>query len=137
MNPTLHLKIAGALMLLLAAAHVYFPKRFGWKEDLRRLSPLNRQIFVSHCLFIVLVLVLFGSLSIFCAESLVQPDPLARAALSGLVFFWAARLFVQLFVYDSILWKGNSFNTAMHVLCCSMWSYYVAVYANALWHQYH
>ena len=124
-------------MLLLAAAHIYFPKRFGWKEDLRRLSPLNRQIFVSHCLFIVLVLVLFGSLSIFCAESLVQPGPLARAVLSGLVFFWAVRLFVQLFVYDSNLWKGNSFNTAMHVLCSSMWSYYVAVYAIALWRQYH
>lgn len=124
-------------MLMLAAAHAYFPKRFGWKEDLRQLSLVNRQIFLVHCLFVVLVLVMFGLLSLFCAESLTQPGLLARAVLSGLVFFWTARLFVQLFIYDPKLWKGNSFNTTMHVLFSLMWTYYGTVYGVALWRQYH
>jgi hypothetical protein len=29
-----HLRIAGILLIALAAAHPFFPARFGWKEDL-------------------------------------------------------------------------------------------------------
>jgi hypothetical protein len=131
------LKMAGALMLLLALGHVYFPKRFGWKEELGRLSLLNRQIFLVHCFFICLVLGMFGVLSLVYTGTLTQPGPLARLVLGGLVIFWTARLYIQFFVYDPRLWKGNRFNTAMHIFFSLMWLYYVAVYAAALWRQYH
>jgi hypothetical protein len=137
MHLNIHLKIVGTLMLMLAAAHAYFPKPFGWKDDLRQLSLVNRQIFLVHCIFIVLVLVLSGLLSLFCAELLTQPSLLARAVLSGLVVFWAVRLFAQFFIYDAKLWKGNLFNTTMHVLFSLMWTYYVTVYVAVLWSQYH
>jgi len=137
MNPALHLKIAGVLLLVLAAAHGAFGKRFNWEQDLAKLSLLNRQIFYVHCVFIVLVLAMFGALSLFGTGALLTPSPLARAVLAGLVIFWTARLYVQFFVYDRRLWKGNVFNTRMHLLFSLLWTYYVAVYANALWWQYH
>ena len=62
MTLALHLRITGALLLGLAAAHVAFPRRLHWKEELARLSPLNRQIFLVHCLFIVLMLVMMGGM---------------------------------------------------------------------------
>jgi hypothetical protein len=136
MNLALHLKIVGTLLLLLAFAHLFFPKRFGWKTDLAKLTLLNRQVFLVHAFFISLVLVLFGLLSLAYTGTILQPSPLARIVLAGLVMFWVARLFIQFFVYDARLWQGNHFNTTMHVFFSLMWTYYVAVYATALWRQY-
>ncbi len=137
MNQNIHLKIVGGLMLLLAFAHIHFAKRFGWKEELQRVSLLTRQIFNVHCFFIALVLVLCGLLSILYTGPLLDRGPLARAILSGLVIFWTARLFIQFFVYDSRLWRGDRLNTAMHILFSLMWVYYTFVYSAALWQQYH
>ena len=137
MNLNLHLKIVGGLLLALAMAHCYFPKRFGWRAELEKVSLLTRQIFYVHCFFIWLVLVMFGLLSLVYTARLIQPTPLARLILWAFTLFWGARLIIQLFVYDVKLWKGNRFNTLMHWLFTTMWSYYVSVYATALWRQYH
>ena len=47
---------AGLIFLGFGALHFFFPKRFLWREELSRLSLLNRQIFWVHCGFIVLTL---------------------------------------------------------------------------------
>lgn len=44
--------------------------------------------------------------------------------------FWAIRLFIQLFVYASKLWKGKTFETAMHVLFTLLWIYLVVVFGS-------
>jgi FtsH-binding integral membrane protein len=129
---TLLLRVAGAGLLLLALLHLAFPRRFHWDEELQRLSLLNRQMFRVHVLFICVVLVFFGCLSLFLAEALQQPGPLARGVLLGFTGFWGLRLFVQLFVYDSSLWRADRFNTAVHVLFTAWWAYLTAVYAAAL-----
>jgi hypothetical protein len=136
MNLSIHLKVAGTLMLILAFAHIHFAKRFGWKDELQSVSLLTRQVFNVHCFFIALVLVLCGLLSILCTGPLLDRNPLAKAILSGLVVFWAARLFIQFFVYDSKLWRGDRLNTTMHGLFSVMWTYYTLVYAAALWRQF-
>ncbi|MCI0625506.1 MAG: hypothetical protein L0387_28325 [Acidobacteria bacterium] len=115
--------------------HVFFPKRLRWNEELQRLSLLNRQIFWVHCLFIVLILILFGMLSFVFAPALLQPHPLSKAILSGFVLFWLLRLIVQLCVYDSSLWKGNGRNTTIHFLLAGLWSYLVVIYGTALCRQ--
>ena len=135
MTINLHLKIVGILLLFLAFAHVLFPRRFGWKEDFAKVSLLNRQIFYVHCFFIVLMLAMIGFLTLFYTSLLLRRDELARIVLAGLALFWAARLFIQIFVYDSKLWRGHRFNTLMHVLFTGMWSYYVAVFGAALYVQ--
>jgi hypothetical protein len=129
------LRVAGALLLVLAASHALFPKRLGWNEDLARLTPLNRQVFLVHTFFIVLVVSMMGVLSLAFAELLVAPSPLARFVLAGLTLFWAVRLFVQWFVYDASLWRGDRFNTMVHVVFSILWTYLTAVYGAALWTQ--
>lgn len=132
MNPKIHLILAGALQIALALFHFTLPGRFQWHEDLARLSLLNRQIFWVHTFFIMLVLVLFGLLSIFGAKELVRPTSLSRMVLAGITFFWVARLFCQFFVYSPELWRGNTLFTVAHVLFSLLWAYFIFAYANCL-----
>ena len=132
MSLEFHLRLAGALQIALAALHLFFPKRFHWKEELSRLSLLNRQIFLVHTIFICFGLVLMGALSLFAPQSLLQPTPLSRLVLGGFASFWGLRLVFQWLVYDSRLWRGNSFNTLVHTLFTAMWMYLGAVYAGVL-----
>lgn len=132
MDPDWHLRIAGALQIVLALLHLAFPKRFQWKEELARLSPLNRQIFHVHTFFICVVLVMIGALSLFAADALLEPTRLSRLVLGGIATFWGLRLLCQWFVYDASLWRGQRFNTAMHVLFSLLWLYLTSVYLGVL-----
>ena len=128
MNSTILIQCSGVLLILLAIAHLFFPKPFHWKEELSRLSLLNRQIFLVHCFFIALVLMIFGCLCLFYTEQLLQNTPLSHAVLAGMAMFWFARLIIQLFVYDSKLWRGNRFRTVVHYLFTAFWISLVLVY---------
>ncbi len=132
-----HLQLVGALQIALALAHTTFARRFNWKEEATRLSLLNRQIFYVHAVFICVVLILFGLLSLFCVDDLLARSRLATFVLAGITFFWTLRLLFQFFVYDSRLWKGNRFNTNVHLIFSAMWTYFTFVYAAALWNQFH
>jgi hypothetical protein len=128
-----HLRIAGALLLLLAAAHALFPRLFRWREELARLSLLNRQIFVVHDFFIALVVAMMGSVSLLDPAALLERARLGAWALGGLALFWTARLAIQLFVYDPSLWRGNGPRTVAHVAFTALWCYLAGVYGVGMW----
>jgi uncharacterized membrane protein len=131
----LHLRIAGSLLLLLAAAHVFFPKQLGWKEDLANLTLLNRQIFLVHVGFIMLILALFGALALFFTADLIVPSRLAAAVLGGFTLFWGLRLVTQHLVYDRRLWLGHRRNTILHILATLLWIYLTTVFGWGWWRQ--
>lgn len=132
----LHLKLAGMLLILLGLSHVFFAQRFQWKEELERLSLLNRQIFYVHAFFIALIVVLFGALALFYTETLIEKTALARVVLGGILIFWTCRLWIQFFGYDASLWKGDRFNTVVHVLFSLLWTYFIGVFGWVLWRQF-
>lgn len=132
----LHLKLAGTLLILLGLSHALFGRRFKWQEELERLSLLNRQIFYVHAFFIALIVAMLGVLALFYTGTLIEKTALARVVLSGIILFWACRLWIQFFGYDASLWKGNRFNTRMHLLFSLMWTYLVGVFGWALWRQF-
>lgn len=131
MNPEWHLRIAGALQLALALAHLFFPRRFDWQRELARLSLLNRQMFHVHTIFVCVVLAMFGALSLLAPEALLEPTALSRLVLVGIAAFWALRLYCQWFVYDPVLWRGHRFETIVHIACTLLWLYLTAVYVAA------
>lgn len=132
MSLEFHLRLAGILQIALAGLHLFFPARFRWKEELSRLSLLNRQIFLVHTFFICVVLVLMGALSLAAAPELLRPGSLPRMLLAGLAVFWTLRLAAQWLAYDARLWRGNRFNTWVHWLFTALWSYLAGAYAGAL-----
>lgn len=133
MTMTLHLKICGLLMIALAALHPFFAARFRWREELASVSLLTRQVFWVHSLFIVLVLVLFGTLSLAFSDTLLERTVLAKVVLAGLVIFWGTRFLVQHLIYSPALWRGHRLNTTMHIFFTALWTYLVVVYGAALW----
>ena len=128
----LHLRIVGALLLVIAALSVYVPRHFGWAAEIRRLSLFTRQVFVIHAAFVTLTLVLLGLLLLGLAPALLAPGLLPRAVLIGLLVMWSARMLAQWFYYDASLWRGNRLHTFVHVLFSAIYIYFVATFVVAL-----
>ena len=108
------IELLGGLLIPLALVHFDFPRRFGWKEELPRLSLLNKQVMEVHTFFIGLVVFLIGVLCLTSAELLVSTE-LGSRICWGLFVFWFARLVVQFAYYSPELWRGKRFEKAVYM----------------------
>ncbi len=118
----IHLKIIGALLITLALVHIAFPKYFNWKENLKSLSLVNRQMMTVHTFFIALTVFLMGLLCLTSSNELVETN-LGKKISLGLGVFWTIRLVIQFFGYSTDLWRGKKFETLMHVVFSLFWTY--------------
>lgn len=121
------IKIGGLLLIVLALFHVVFPTFFKWKEELKHLSLVNRQMMQIHTFFIALVVFLMGILCYTSAPDLVSTK-LGKNISLGFAIFWSTRLFIQFFGYSSKLWKGKSFETIVHIIFSCLWFYLSALF---------
>jgi len=128
-----HLQAGGVVMAALVVVNLFVPARFHWREEMSRLSLVNRQIFQVHSVFLVLTLGLFSLLLLTCARALIEPTRLSRAVLIGLTTFWGLRMVMQWGFYSSELWRGHRFNTVVHYVFSVIWIYLTGVFAVALW----
>jgi hypothetical protein len=117
-----HLKIIGILLMILASIHIFFPKYFKWKEELKSLNTINKQMMLVHTFFIALIVFLIGLLCLTSAADLTQTK-FGKTISLGLGIFWTTRLVFQLFVYSPKLWKGKTFETTIHILFTLLWTY--------------
>lgn len=118
----LHLKIIGALLIILALVHIAFPKYFNWEKELSSLSLINRQMITVHTFFIALTIFLMGLLCLTSSNELIETT-LGKKISLGLGIFWTIRLIIQFFGYSSKLWKGKAFETTVHILFTFLWTY--------------
>lgn len=118
----LHLKIVGFIFIAISFLHIGFPTRFKWKEELQSLSLINKQLMLIHTFFIALAVLLIGILCLIATHDLVNTT-LGKQICFGLFIFWIIRLFFQLFVYSTKLWKGKLFETVMHGVFSIIWTY--------------
>ena len=91
---------AGALQLMIIAANFVVPKKLDCRENLSRVSPMVRTVFVVHWVYIVLVLGIFASLSFWFAPDLAGASRLGRFLSAMIAVFWLLRVPIQLFFYD-------------------------------------
>jgi len=122
-----HLKIIGVLLVLLALLHVIFPRYFKWETELRYVSDINRQMMYVHAFFIAFGVFLMGLLCLTSSLELTTTTFGKRISL-GLGIFWLTRLFIQFFGYSSLLWKGKTFETTVHVLFTAIWTYFSGIF---------
>ena len=128
-----HLRLVGVVMASLVVVNLMVPGRFHWREEMSRLSLVNRQIFQAHSVFLVLTLALFSALLLTCGTALLEPTRLSRAVLFGLTVFWGLRMLMQWYFYSPLIWRGHRFNTVMHYVFSFVWVYVTAVFGAALW----
>jgi hypothetical protein len=117
-----HLYITGAVLLILSAMHIFFPSRFNWKEELPKLSLLNRQMMQVHTFFIALLLVMIAVLCLVYPDELVNTK-FGHVISTGIGIFWLFRLYFQHFVYSRELWRGRGFETVVHIIFSILWVY--------------
>lgn len=123
----LHLKIIGILLVILALVHTTFPNYFNWKQELKQLSLINRQLMYVHSFFIGFAVLLIGVLCLTSSNDLIETSLGKRISL-GLGVFWITRLFIQFLGYSSKLWKGKTFETMIHILFSCLWTYFSFVF---------
>lgn len=121
--------IGGVLHFGILIASALVPQVLDWKASLSRLEPLFRQLVWVHGLFIVLVIIGFGLISVIYSRELSAGTPLARGVCVFIALFWAARLVVQFFVFDAKPYLKSLFlKLGYHGLTC-VFIYLAVVYA--------
>jgi hypothetical protein len=99
--------LAGFVQLAIASANLFLPAKLKYRENLSCVSPIIRQIFVVHSVYIVGVVLLFAVLTFGFAPELASGHGLGRFLASAIAIFWLFRAPVQLLYYDATLRKEN------------------------------
>lgn len=110
---------AGAVQLVIIAANFVLPKKLRCRENLARVSPMIREVFIVHWVYIVLVLGIFTSLSFWFAPELAGATRLGRYLSAAIAVFWLLRVPIQIFFYDHELRKQNRLGDVIFLLAFS------------------
>ena len=102
MNPLIpYIWAAGVVYLVLLAGSFFLPEKLRYRENLSKVSPIIRQIFLVHHVFIALLLIGFSGLCFLFADELAGRSLLGRCLSGFMAAFWALRIVIQLGYYDS------------------------------------
>ncbi len=88
----------GLLHFLILAASFQVPTRLNWREELGRLSPLNRKLMWTYGAFIVLCIVAFGVMTLALRPALLSGNIVGLWLCGFIAVFWGLRLIVDNFV---------------------------------------
>jgi hypothetical protein len=119
---------AGAVQLAIVAGNFFLPRKLQVRENLARVTPMIRSVFVVHWAYIVLVLAIFSAICFFYAQELAGGSGLGRFLAAAMAIFWAPRIPIQLFVYDAELRRRHRLGDVAMV---SAVAYCVAVFGAA------
>lgn len=109
--------LAGFVQLAIASANLFLPAKLKYRENLSRVAPIIRQIFIVHSVYIVGVVLLFAAMTFGFAGELASGHGLGRFLAASIAVFWLLRTPVQLLYYDAALrrqnrWGDIAFTTA-------------------------
>jgi len=99
--------IAGVVQLAIALANLVLPRKLKYRENLARIAPIIRQIFVVHSGYIVGIVLLFAVITFGFATELASGRGLGRFLAASMAVFWICRVPLQLFYYDAALRRAN------------------------------
>jgi hypothetical protein len=103
------LQIAAGLQLLILIASAQVPRVLDWRRNLAGLHPFLRKLFWVYGVFILLVIIAFATLTFLHTDAMAAGEPVARSLSTFIAIFWAARLLVQLVVFDARPFLTNWF----------------------------
>ena len=126
--------LAGCVQVAIASANLFLPAKLKYRQNLSRVSPIIRQIFVVHSVYIVGVVLLFAAVTFGFASDLASGHGLGRFLAAAIAVFWLLRAPVQLLYYDATLrrenrWGDIAFTTAALFLAAA---YGAATFAQGL-----
>jgi hypothetical protein len=111
--------LAGVIQLIIVVANFVLPKKLRCRENVARLSPMMRELFVVHWIYIVFVLTAFASLCFWFAPDLAGANRLGRFLSGVMAAFWLLRVPIQLFFYDPAVRRENRLADVVFLLAFS------------------
>jgi hypothetical protein len=114
-------------VILIASALT--PRLLDWRTNLETLHPFLRRLFWVYGVFIVLVIISFGTLTLIRVDELASASPLARSVCAMIAVFWLARLAVQFFVFDARPFLTTAFRRVGYHGLTFLFSALVFIYA--------
>jgi len=132
---SLALWLAGAGHFCVLIASFQVPYRLNWKDDLAKLTPLNRKLMWVHGGFAVLTIMAFGVMSLLLHAEMLRGDRAALALAFFIGLYWLLRIVVDFAYYSHRDWPaGVSFRIG-HILLTSLFVFLSASYLSvAAWH---
>jgi hypothetical protein len=110
---------AGVVQLAIIAANFVVPKKLNCRENLSRVSPMIRTVFVVHWGYIVLVLGIFTALSFWFTPELAGASRLGPFLSAAIAIFWLLRVPIQLVFYDPEIRRQNRLGDVIFLLAIS------------------
>jgi hypothetical protein len=92
--------VAGAVQAAILAANFVMPGKLRCRENLAKVSPMIRHVFIVHWIYILLMLAIFSMLCFRFAPELAGASRLGHFLSAAIALFWLPRIPIQLFVYD-------------------------------------
>ncbi len=89
----------GILSLFMALFHTQFYKLFNWKKDFEKISIINRKVFYTIHLALLLLFIVFSCISLAYAHELSQCKGLACGVTLGYSLFWLWRTMWQMIYF--------------------------------------
>jgi len=86
---------AGLAQASILVASVQVPTALRWREELRPLPRLHRQMHWVYSGYVVLSIVAFAAISLLNAHELAEGGALARSMCAYIAVFWGVRLGLQ------------------------------------------
>jgi hypothetical protein len=120
--------IAGVGQLGVLVASALVPLRLNWREELRGLSRLHRQMYWVYGGYIVLSIVAFAALSIFNSGELASGSGLARGVCAYAAVFWGIRVALQA-IFDVKEHLTAPWLKAGYLLLTVLFAMFTGVYA--------
>ncbi|MGH9734712.1 MAG: hypothetical protein ACRD8A_09010 [Candidatus Acidiferrales bacterium] len=117
---------AGHFAVLIASFQV--PYRLDWKQDLGKLSPLNRKLMWVHGAFTVYTIISFGVLTFLLHGDILRGQRGAVALAAFIGVYWLLRVVVDFTYYDHSDWPTGRAFVAGHILLTSLFVFLAATY---------
>jgi len=110
---------AGIVQLAILVANFVVPRHLRCRENLEKVSPMIRSVFVVHWIYILLMLAIFSALCFRFAPELAGGSRLGHFLCAAITIFWLPRIPIQLFVYDRELRRRHRVGDAAMLLALS------------------
>lgn len=121
---------AGAVQVAILAANFVLPQKIQCRENLARVSPMTRHVFIVHWIYILVILAIFACLCFCFAPELAGASRLGRFLSVAIAVFWIPRIPIQLFVYDSELRRKHRVGDVAMLVAIG---FLVSVFVLAAW----
>ncbi len=116
---SLGLLVAGITHFGVLLAGVQAPKQLNWAEEVPRMSRFNQKILIVYYLFTGVTIVMFGSLTLYLRDEILDKDPVASLLALAIGVWWTARILVDIFIFDHKDWPEGKKYIVGHVVLTS------------------